>query len=183
MVSHKKSNFDAICLKPTVPRCKYNPFSCRISVKPIASWLFLFMILCVIPSCSMTSEIFDNDLYPEKPVLGQLIDVAPFNTEIENAIAHDAEWPTSPVLIVLKLLNGDAEVQNLKITLKQNHIEEPYKALVTLIRDGILDDSVKGDYYQFVFSVRQDRTWRIDEIHRAFQCWRENSGFQVEPCP
>jgi hypothetical protein len=57
-------------------------------------------------------------------------------------------------------------------------------ATVTLLLDGLLDDSIRARRYVLTLSRRDDGTWRIDAATWAQRCneGRGHQGFSPEPC-
>jgi hypothetical protein len=56
---------------------------------------------------------------------------------------------------------------------------------IVCIRDGFLDDSVRGDWHELDLRRLPDGTWRVNEARIAIRCWRtENTEvYQDKPCP
>lgn len=64
-------------------------------------------------------------------------------------------------------------------------VEAPTASRVTVLRDGLMDDSVRGDRWD----IRLERTpagaWRIAEVQRAWRCRRggDPDRFVAVKCP
>lgn len=113
------------------------------------------------------------------------IEVDPINELIEEAVTSDARWPASPLEITVKLFGGDNDTRVLSLMEEKNRGEEADTTIVVLIRDGFLDDSVRGDWHRIVYERHVDRTWRVSEVRRAFRCWRGHhlDAFSSQLCP
>lgn len=57
-------------------------------------------------------------------------------------------------------------------------------ATVTLLLDGLLDDSIRARRYELTLSRRDDGTWRVDAAGWAQRCneGRGHQAFSPEPC-
>lgn len=144
--------------------------------------IFLLILPLALVSCFMSTPLVESIDVPVKS--WEFVDTEPLNLTIEKAIKEKFSWPTSPTLIVYKLLDGDTETRELKLTRKADRAEAPDEAIVVLIRDGFLDDSVRGDWHQIKFKRMTDNTWRFAEIRRASRCWRKgNNVFESGLCP
>ena len=65
-----------------------------------------------------------------------------------------------------------------------DNIESPTKATVTLVRDGFLDDAVRGDIHRILFHKAGDGTWKIVGLKKSQRCWRSNSDkYSSDLCP
>jgi hypothetical protein len=105
----------------------------------------------------------------------QLVDVSSLNSKIEQAAAAGDEWPYSALIVTLHLFGGDLETRSLSLTESANRGEVPDTIVVTIARDGFLDDSVRGDWHRVVLRRVADGTWRVHEARRAYRCWRGNN--------
>ena len=59
-------------------------------------------------------------------------------------------------------------------------IYEP--GLDALLREGLMDDSVKGTRQRFKLS-RENDVWTIRAVKEDFSCWRGRKGWGVKLCP
>ena len=100
------------------------------------------------------------------------VDVAELNAQIDEGIAVGAAWPTSPLAMTVELFGGDVDTRSLALTEQLNRGEGADTTVVFMVRDGLLDDSVRGDWHRIVYRRLPDWTWRVHEVRRAFRCWR-----------
>jgi len=108
----------------------------------------------------------------------RLENIAPSNEKIEEAVKKGEAWPRDPILITMNLLMiSNDEARLLVMSKESSPAENPDRTEVTVIRDGLLDDSVRGDWHYFELRKMNDQGWRFTEIRRAFLCRR---GIQTE---
>jgi hypothetical protein len=56
------------------------------------------------------------------------------------------------------------------------------QASITLIREGLMDDSVKGVRQRFELS-REENVWTLRAVKEDFSCRRGRKGWGLQPCP
>jgi hypothetical protein len=63
--------------------------------------------------------------------------------------------------------------------------EAPTASRVTVLRDGLLDDSVRGERWDISLERTADGVWRIKEVKRAWRCRRgaQTDSFAATRCP
>ena len=63
--------------------------------------------------------------------------------------------------------------------------ESPSKSTVTVIRDGLLDDSIRGERWDIVLERTSAVAWEIREVRRAWRCGRAGlpDRFDTVRCP
>ncbi len=105
-----------------------------------------------------------------------LVDVTERNSEIALAVAEGETWPLDPIDLVLWYLEFQSAPE-VSISRKDGPGEAASTTTVTVIRDRLLDDSIRGIWDQLVLTRQPDGTWRIEEARRAYRCWR---GFQQD---
>ncbi len=64
-------------------------------------------------------------------------------------------------------------------------VEAPTASRVTVLRDGLLDDSVRGERWDIVLDRTAEGVWRIREVKRAWRCRRggQTNSFAATRCP
>lgn len=62
--------------------------------------------------------------------------------------------------------------------------EAPQAARVTVLRDGLRDDSVRGERWDIALERDAACKWWVSEVKRAWRCWRGRRprGFAATPC-
>jgi hypothetical protein len=63
--------------------------------------------------------------------------------------------------------------------------EAPTASRVTVLRDGLLDDSVRGERWDIALEKTAEGAWRIKEVRRAWRCRRgaQTGSFAATRCP
>ena len=113
------------------------------------------------------------------------VDVVPLNSRVEEAVDAGFDWPQSALYVTLTLLGGDADTRSLVLSEVANRGEAADTMVVVVARDGLLDDSIRGDWHRTVLYRVTDGTWRLHEMHRAFRCYRGGSldAYSADLCP
>jgi hypothetical protein len=154
--------------------------------RPSASACLLVVGLAVVGGCAApVSElaghsggadtdlpVADTDLLRAEVESYELVDIGGLNERIEAGIESGADWPTSPLAATIELLGGDTDTRRLSVTERKNRGEGADTTVVVIVRDGFLDDSIRGDWHRIVYVRQPDMTWRVREARRAFRCWR-----------
>jgi len=121
-----------------------------------------------------TAQTPDFDL-AAVPVVGtSAVDPTAFNRAAEAALADGATWPTEPLALVHEFLYfgwSDREVTALELKLEPSSAEAPRRITVTAIRDGFLDDRVRGDWQRLELVRRDDGRWEVASCRRAERDW------------
>ncbi|MBM3319929.1 MAG: hypothetical protein FJY73_04560 [Candidatus Eisenbacteria bacterium] len=115
----------------------------------------------------------------------ETVDVGPMNERIDAAVSEGAEWPKSPLSATVQLLGGDVDTRILSLFEEKNRGEGADTTVVVIVRDGFLDDSVRGDWHRIVYARGADGMWRVAKTSRAFRCWRGHhlETFSSQWCP
>jgi hypothetical protein len=113
------------------------------------------------------------------------VDPGPLNERIDRAVAEGADWPASPLLTAVELLGGDTDARLLLIDEQKNRTEGADTTVVIVVRDGFLDDSVRGEWNRIVLSRGPESAWRVHDARRAFRCYRGSDPevYASELCP
>jgi hypothetical protein len=63
--------------------------------------------------------------------------------------------------------------------------ESPVSSHVTVLRDGLLDDSIRGQRWDITLERSASGPWRIRNVQLAWRCWRgaDTGRFIVVRCP
>ncbi|MEN2426807.1 hypothetical protein [Chromobacterium vaccinii] len=77
--------------------------------------------------------------------------------------------------------DGRFEYATLKVV-QTSQPEAFDRAGITLIREGLMDDSVKGVRQRFELS-REENVWTLRAVKEDFSCWRGRKGWGLKPCP
>ena len=138
--------------------------------------------LLVLTACSAST---DNHSERQPPISWAEVDVESLNALVEKAVAAEEPWTASPLLSVIHLLGGDTDARSVVFEETKNRGEGADEAAITCIRDGLMDDSVRGIWHEVVMRRSPDGTWRVSEARAAYRCWRaeDREVFQGSPCP
>lgn len=115
----------------------------------------------------------------------QSVEIAPLNQRVETAVSAGESWPRSPLRMTLELFGSDDETRSVRIDEVKNRGEGADTTTVTLVRDGFLNDSVRGSWERITFHRLSDGSWRVVEARRATRCWRGDrvEAYGATPCP
>lgn len=102
----------------------------------------------------------------------EIVAASLYNNKIEQAVRNGEKWPLSPLKLVITLLNAEAETREISILKTADVGENAKHVVVTIIRDGFLDDSVRGDLHRFMLERKDDETWRVSDVRKSRRCWR-----------
>jgi hypothetical protein len=143
-------------------------------------WSVLVLLLAA--GCAVSPRP-DVDAVPVES--WERVGVDEFNARVEGAVADGAAWPASPLSVALELLDGDAGARHVTVDQRRNRAEAADTTTVVIARDGLLDDSVRGDWHRIVLRRLPDWTWRVHEARRAFRCQRGHhlESYSSEWCP
>lgn len=101
-----------------------------------------------------------------------------------RAAADLAARGRGPLEVALKVA-GEFEGSTQHIFQVSEGAESPTVARVTVIRDGLLDDSVRGERWDISLTRTLAGAWAIKEVNRAWRCRRgaQVDRFVAAPCP
>lgn len=143
----------------------------------------LMAALLLLAACS-SPEVKLSDLLRNEPESWEVLDVGELNARIPEAVGAGDSCAYSPFRLMLHLVGGfDGSSMVAEIT--SNGGECPDEMTIVWIRDGFLDDSVRGDWHEFKFTKLDDNTWRVTEARVAYRCWRLGNSMKYRAglCP
>jgi len=105
------------------------------------------------------------------------------STVVKDARNDSESWVSSPFFYPQHLF----DLSNLKaysVNYLAESNESNRKSTITIIRDGFLDDSVRGDIHELVIEKTGDQ-WKVKSVKRAFRCWRnrDSVSYSIDKCP
>ncbi len=102
---------------------------------------------------------------------------------VKDARNNAKNWVSSPFLYPQYLFDF-SELKNYSIHYLAQSIESNRKSTIIVVRDGFLDDSVRGDIHELVVEKTRDQ-WEIKSVKRAFRCWRnsDSTSYSAGACP
>jgi hypothetical protein len=103
--------------------------------------------------------------------------------EYREAAAFAARG-NEPLDIVLKLV-GKFEGAKQHIIQVNEGSESPSACRFTVLRDGLIDDSVRGDRWDIALEKTAENVWSIQQVRRSWRCWRgeQTDRFATNLCP
>jgi hypothetical protein len=145
-------------------------------------WLAMFLFL--VAGCAAQQPQVTQGLDVEVESW-ESVDIARLNARVGESVAAAETWAASPLRMTVELFGADVDTRVLWLTEKKNRGEGADTTVVTMVRDGFLDDSVRGDWHRIVYYRQADGTWRLHEMRRAFRCWRGRhlEAYSSQLCP
>jgi len=117
---------------------------------------------------------------PDLPVM----DMKLVNPVDYRAASNLAARGSAPLDIVLKIV-GWLEGSRQQIIQMNEGSEAPSASRITVLRDGLLDDSVRGVRWDITLEKTTANVWSIKEVKRSWRCWRgeQMDRFATAFCP
>ena len=124
--------------------------------------------------------------YPKLAEGSGEISVTEFNDFVEQT---SPPWSTLPLHAAIEFIYGgtDPSKEQLPLTttlIQKTNAEAGTEANVTLVSDGIWDDSTAAIRYRLAFRQENDGTWRLVSAFTDHRCARgpDTKNFTTEPC-
>ena len=129
------------------------------------------------------SIVVGTDLLPL--VSSRQADVDEFNKRIFDALALGERWPAEPMDLALHLLGYGDGARLKSVTCRYQEGENPTATTVTVLWEGLQDDSVRGVWIRLELKKSDHGNWRVVEMNRAYRCWRgcNRERFSERACP
>jgi len=107
--------------------------------------------------------------------------VAPGDHALATDVARRGGAPIEIALAVAGAFEGTTQ----HAIQENREAEAPAATRVTLVRDGFLDDAVRGDRWEIAMERAAAGGWRVVEVKRAWRCRRgaQQDRFGITPCP
>jgi hypothetical protein len=118
------------------------------------------------------------------PELDGSIAFAEFNESLDRA---QPTWQSDPALVVARALDTAGEAHT-TISIELFHeskrtVDGANVAKATIIRDGFLDDSIRGTRHRLELRLDPDRkAWRIFSASADWRCWRGHADYSTALC-
>ncbi len=145
--------------------------------------LLIALLFPVFLSCSMVAEDKRPDEFPV--VSCNNLEVRNFNLKISDAMKNGEKWVYHPLLVIQEYRKV-ADTRFVSILLNNDSVENPLNSTITLVEEGYLDDSVRGQWFRFYLERESSESvWKIREVRQAYLCGRMASPkeFSKERCP
>lgn len=146
----------------------------KSSMKPTAWAVLALALTATAVSASDLASLIDL------PVAGTALVPASQYRDASSRAARTG----SPVDIALSVA-GSFEGARQLIVQANEGAESPSASRVTVIRDGLLDDSVRTERWDIALARTAAGTWEIRQVSKSWRCWRgaKTAGFEAQPCP
>lgn len=107
--------------------------------------------------------------------------VAPAEYKAASALAAGGGSPLEVALLVAGPFEGTAQ----HILQVNEGGEMPTSTRIRVVRDGLLDDAVRGERWDILLDRVATGAWSIREVRRAWRCRRggHQESFATTPCP
>lgn len=141
-----------------------------------AKWTFITTLLV----CQSAWGAESVPSLVDVPVVDAVI-VAPEGYSGASSLAKEGRDVLDVALAVAGRFEGSAQ----HIIQVNAGSEAPTASRVTVIRDGLLDDSIRGERWDMKFHRTATGQWRISEVMRAWRCRRgpDTDRFSATRCP
>lgn len=153
------------------------------TLKDTSIGLLLLGVFSVIPLVNVHAQSVDK--LPVKSYALQK-DVQAFNAELA-ARKPSEPWQKQPLSVALRYLKGASGSRLTHITSqipKGEDPEDPSLVIITVVQDGFLDDSVRGEWNQLFLKKDHKQRWMLQSARKAFLCYRGSTQvFQKGLCP
>jgi len=137
--------------------------------------LFFFFAVLFFVSCTSNTSVNVKSW--------EDVETDTLNNKIEKAYAEGVQWADRPELYVFNLFELSG-LRKISYEYSADNIESPRNIEISLVRDGFLDDSVRGDIQRIRLRKNNEGRWEILSIKRAVSCWRnEEPAYSSEACP
>jgi hypothetical protein len=147
----------------------------KVHLTPVAAVL-------VLAGCATAPSGTGSDPFaPADVPVASSASLAPAGYTAATALAARGGTPVEIALAVAGPFDGRAQ----RITQVNQGAEAPSASRVTVVRDGLLDDAVRGLRWDIALERTQAGGWRIAEVKRAVRCRRgaDTERFLAGPCP
>ena len=101
-----------------------------------------------------------------------------------KAASDLAAGGSAPLDIVLNIV-GAFEGSTQHIIQENEGNEAPSVSRIAVLRDGLMDDSVRGVRWDIALEKTAENVWRIREVRRSWRCWHgeKTNMFASKLCP
>ncbi len=143
----------------------------------------ILIMLPAIISCRTAAEYKRPDEFPV--ISYNNLETEKFNIKISAAAENGEEWVYHPIMVVQEY-RSITDTRFASIVMKHDRGEAPLNSRVTVVEEGYLDDSVRGQWLKFYLECESSEApWKINEIRQAYLCGRMGfpEEFSKELCP
>jgi hypothetical protein len=114
----------------------------------------------------------------------KMLDTTEYNKMIENAVKAGESWVRSPMGVAMRIVGPFEEMKTRDIKFEAASSEANNAVTLTVVNEGLLDDSVRGE--KFVYELRKSTSgvWKVTAANKAWRCWpdRGHDNYSTVPC-
>ncbi len=137
----------------------------------------VYFFLLIFSSTACTSNTLVNIKSWES------VEINTLNIKIKEAYSSELKWTSKPEFYVFYLFDL-SNLKNVSYEYSADSIENPKEININLVRDGFLDDSIRGDIQRIKLAKNNNGEWEVSSLHRATSCWRNEAlVYSSEACP
>lgn len=145
------------------------------------------LLVLLLPFACASAPPPDPAAPAEYPVRSyRLLGTDRYNEGIEAAVAEGKHWPRSALRTVSQYFAGPEEARRITLRKVDGPGENPGETTVTVIEEGLLDDSIAGTWFEFRLVRSAEGHWRVREIRTANRCARggeQRDSYGEKECP
>jgi len=144
--------------------------------------IVLFVFICLMLGCTTMGDKY-VELHGYTVKSWEQLAISELSTIVESARNNSESWVSLPALYPQYLFKFH-DLRNYSIRYSAQSIESNRKSTIIVVRDGFLDDSIRGDIHELVVEKIEGQ-WEIKNAKRAFRCWRgpDSAPYSVDTCP
>lgn len=143
--------------------------------KTVKTLLFLFLFSVLFLKVAHSASM------PEQNVTSwEILPIDKLSGIVSSAHENSRPWAKTPSLWASHLLDL-SELKAFRIEYVADTIEDNEGSIITVIRDGFLDDSVRGDIHIFRIE-KKNHKWLIVSVKKSTKCWKGDGAYSNKPC-
>lgn len=138
-----------------------------------------YLIFITLPTLGVSSPLHtSNDIRS-----WETVPITTFNKKIQKAHKNRLNWVSKPELYVYNLFELSG-LKNISYEYSADNIESPKKIDINILRDGFLDDSIRGDIHHIKLKKSNKGIWKVISIKKTTSCWRNKQQiYSTNICP
>lgn len=109
-------------------------------------------------------------LSDKKTEMQVAVDVKDHNEQIKKAAEAGEEWVKDPARIIARTFGSFLEVRTKSIEFNAPTADQPDSLFVTVIGDGYLDDSVRGEKFRLELKSNEQGVWKFTSASKSWRC-------------
>ncbi len=142
--------------------------------------LCCFMLLLFLTAC-----VLNTSTMPVNVESWKVVKPSEQNRIIQRAYEAKSEWVFKPELYVFNLFDLSG-VKRVSCEYGADNTENPESVELTIVRDGFLDDSIRGDIHYLKLKKSSEGIWKVVLMKKAISCWRDRQNkepvYSLGPC-